>query len=245
MRSLCCESSCIYDILIISKKSYIHFLLGILAIVAFRIISRKSIFMPFFLRMSVTGVDDMKILYFIREKVSWKCVLFLLLTSAVLSTFIMTMFFGQLHLNPDAVMDSLSYYNSDMFFSNLATQGHSGRISYLYLHVIDYLFITQFYTFFVFLIYMLSRRFINSRKNIEYLCMVPLIPALMDLLENISIDTSIFLYPEKIPVLGTISGIFTFVKMYSIYVVFIILMVLLCMQVVSSVLRWKIKRNYK
>ncbi len=169
----------------------------------------------------------MKIVSCIQKKASWKIVILLLFTSFILGTFIMTMFFGKLNLDTDAVMDSLNYYDSDIFFSNLEKQGNEGRISYLYLHVIDYLFISQFYTFFVFLIYMLSRKFLNSHKKIVYLCLSPFFSAAMDLLENVSIDMSLLLYPKKILMLGRISGIFTFLKMYSIYVVFFILIVLL------------------
>ena len=73
---------------------------------------------------------------------TWKRVILLFCTSALLGISIVTMFFGQLKLNPDATMDSLSFYTSDTFYRNLDIQGDDGRKSYLLLHLVDYHFIT-------------------------------------------------------------------------------------------------------
>lgn len=180
----------------------------------------------------------MRLITSIERKATWIRVIALFCTSAILGTCIATMFFNRIRLNPEATMDSLNFYTSDIFFKNLDIQGEEGRKAYLLLHLIDYLFITQFYALFVYVICMLSRK-INSATTISFLCMIPFLSAGADLLENILIDVSILLYPRKIPLLGTLSGIFTSIKMYSIYVIFILILILVSLLLIKTVKKRK------
>jgi hypothetical protein len=80
----------------------------------------------------------MNVVEYINKKATWTRVIVLFITSAILGTCLVTMFFGRIKLNPDATMDSLSFYTSDTFFKHLDIQGEEGRRSYLLLHLIDY-----------------------------------------------------------------------------------------------------------
>ena len=176
----------------------------------------------------------MKLINHINKKASWKHVLLFLITSAILGTLIITMFFGRIDLKPEASMDSLNFYNSDVFFGNLDYQGETGRHAYLQLHLIDYLFITQFYLLFVFILSFLLRR-IGSKDKTFYLCLIPIAAALFDLLENISIDFSILQYPLKHIFIGNIAGVFTFLKMALIYVTFVVIVFLLFALLIKTI----------
>lgn len=160
--------------------------------------------------------------------------LVLLCTAAMLATCIMTLFFGRIELNPGASMDSLNFYSADVFYQNLEIQGTQGRAGYLQLHAIDYLFITQFYLLFSLLIANLLRK-VNASKKIAFLCLVPLFAALMDLLENIFIDISILLYPQKIGFMGSAAGFFTLLKISSLYISFTLILVLLLIRALKMI----------
>ena len=175
----------------------------------------------------------MNIIHTIDKKANGKNMLILLCTSAVLATCIMTMFFGRIELKPEAAMDSLNFYSADVFFHNLDIQGAQGRSGYLQLHAIDYLFITQFYLLFALLIAHLLRK-VKAPENIAFLCLIPMVAAVMDLLENIFIDISILIYPQKILAMGTASGYFTLLKMSLLYISFALIFVLLLIRLVKK-----------
>jgi len=149
----------------------------------------------------------------------WKLVLILCITTTILASCLVTMCLGRLNLNPDATMDSMSYYTAETFYQSIEIQGESGRRAYLRLHLIDYLFITQFYPLCVLIMTLPLHKLSTSRK-LALLALLPLFSGLMDLLENVSIDISILLYPARIAVLGRVAGIFTFLKIHSIYLFF-------------------------
>ena len=176
----------------------------------------------------------MKLIHFINNKASWKLVLILFLTSAILGTCIITMFFGLIELNSEATMDSLTFYSAKIFYKNLDIQGESGRRNYLLLHILDYLFITQFYFLFANLLALLARKISQSGK-LNALCLLPFLAAIMDLLENISVDISILIYPDKFAIFGNLSGFFTLIKMCSIYAIFIILIVFLIIMLIKRI----------
>ena len=182
----------------------------------------------------------MNLITYIDNKASWKGVIVLFCTSAILGTLIITMCFNIITLEPDATMDSLSFYTSDTFFQNLDVQGDMGRRGYLQLHLIDYIFITQFYLLLTFLLNLLIRK-IEILKNLAFFCLIPLLSAFMDIFENLSIDISIHLYPTKVIWIGKLAGIFTLIKISSIYITFIlivILSVLFLIKVLGRTAKW-------
>ncbi|MBN2737251.1 MAG: hypothetical protein JXR70_09745 [Spirochaetales bacterium] len=176
----------------------------------------------------------MKIIPFLDKKLNWKSTLLLFLTSAFLAAAILTQFFGLLKLEPKATMDPLFYYSSDTFFNNIDAQGETGRQAYLYLHLLDYLFITRFYLFFALVIRLFLKK-LNAPEKLGFLCLLPFVSAIMDILENLSIDISILIFPQKIVLLGAASGIFSCLKMLFLYVWFIIVVVLLVLVIIQAV----------
>jgi len=89
----------------------------------------------------------------------------------------------------------------------------AGRQAYLILHLIDYMFITQFYTLLAFALALLVRRI----KKIKMVLAIPLIAGVFNILENLSIDASILMYPVKVQLIGTLSGYFTLLKFIMLY----------------------------
>lgn len=174
-----------------------------------------------------------KMIGFIEKHVSWKRLLVLVLGSGVLATFIVTMLFGFIKLDPDAIMDSSFYYTSNTFYNYLDLQGDIGRKSYLYLHLIDYIFILFFYPSLAVMVYMLQKYIdLNFTK---YLLFIPLSAGDFDVLENLCIDISILFYPSKIGILANLSGYFTAIKMTLIYLTFIIIILLIMMILIKKV----------
>ena len=166
----------------------------------------------------------------------WKLVLILCITTTILASCLVAMCFGHLSVNPEASLDAMNYYTAETFYQSIEIQGEAGRTAYLRLHLIDYLFITQFYPLFVLIMYLLLHKLRTSRR-LALLALLPLFSALMDLLENMSIDISILLYPTRIAVLGQVAGIFTFLKMHSIYLFFgltVLLVVLLPVKALTN-----------
>lgn len=172
----------------------------------------------------------------LHKTANWKLLLLLCITTTILASCLVTMCFGRLNLNPDASLDAMSYYTAETFYQSIEVQGEPGRTAYLRLHLIDYLFITQFYPLFVLIMTLLLHKLSTSRK-LAPLALLPIFSALMDLLENISIDVSILLYPTQIAVLGRVAGIFTFLKIHSIYLFFgltVLLVVLLPIKALTN-----------
>lgn len=161
----------------------------------------------------------------IDKKASWKKTGILFLLVIMLAAAIITQFFGVITLNPNAAMDSLTFYSSNTFYENVAVQGPAGRQGYLYLHVIDYFFMVFLGLFLISLLYMLVKKVTHSAK-LRSLALLPLLSFACDFCENLCIDISLIVYPNKIPVLGSLSGYCTAGKMYTLYIVFSLILIL-------------------
>jgi hypothetical protein len=163
----------------------------------------------------------MKMLTRLEKFTTKNYILTLFCTSTVLAVLLITALFGQLELKPDATMDSLFFYSADTFYFNLTWQSQPGRDSYLLLHLIDYIFITQFYLVLAGFSLRIFRK-TGIKKKYEILALIPFLAASMDYLENICIDLAILFFPKRISILGTLSGYFTLLKMLSLLVVVLI-----------------------
>lgn len=177
-----------------------------------------------------------RILHGIERTASWKKVILFLIGTAVFAICIMTQFFGLIEVNAEATMDSETYYTADAFYQNLETQGPAGRHGYIMLHLLDYGFMVFFTLLFIYTIYLLVRK-VTKSDSLRYLALIPLVTGVSDLLENLCVDISIGVYPDRISVLGSMAGYFTAVKMYSLYIVFALLLVLAVMVLVRSIIR--------
>lgn len=166
-----------------------------------------------------------KILAFIDKKANWMAVMRSFLSSLILACCMLSQCFGLIKLNPDAVMDPLNFYRADLFFHHLNIQGQTGRQAYLIFHLIDYVFISQFYPMFTYLIQLFLRR-LRITGLLRFTVFLPILSALMDLFENMSIDISIVLYPSKIMFIGDLAGFFTAIKITSIDITIIFALLL-------------------
>ena len=175
-----------------------------------------------------------KILGGVEKTASWKKVILFLIGTAVFATCIMTQFFGLIELNAEATMDSEMYYTADTFYQNLEVQGPEGRHGYIMLHLLDYGFMVFFTLLFIYTIYLLVHK-VTKSESLKYLALIPLITGLSDLLENLCADISIGVYPDRILILGSLAGYFTAVKMYVLYFVFALLLVLAVMALIKGI----------
>ena len=170
------------------------------------------------------------------KKMNWKWLCFFLVGTAIFATLVISRFFGTIELVPEATIDSQMSYTSDVFYNYLEVQGAGGRVGYLRLHLIDYLFITQFYTCLAISIALLLKR-INVKKQIYYISLVPLAGGILDILENVSVDISILIYPNKILFPGCLLPYFTFLKFIIIYVTFILISLLLLLMSEKAIVK--------
>lgn len=154
----------------------------------------------------------------------------LFLLSAIFAALIITSLFGLVEINSEATMDSLTYYNSDTFYHNLEILGSEGRNAYLILHGFDYVFMIVFMLFLVSAITLLRKNSLSILEKFTYLPYLPLLSFICDFTENISIDLSILIYPRKFSAFGFISGYATATKMYTLYIIFIIIALMLVMK---------------
>lgn len=175
-----------------------------------------------------------KLLSSIEKNASWKKVIILFFVIIFFAICIITMFFGLIKLNPDAIMDGVDYYNSNTFFQYLEQQGSEGRQSYLILHLFDYLYIILSTLFLIFTIYLLLQKVTHS-KDIKYLSLVPIASAIFDILENLCIDISILFFPKKITILANLSGYFTVIKMMVLYISFTIVLVSIMIVIIKTI----------
>lgn len=167
----------------------------------------------------------MPVLAWVRRNAGWKWVLVLGVVSGFLATFIITMLFGQLSLDSDATLDPLHYYNAATFYEYLDLQGSEGRSNYLLLHGFDYLFIPSYVLFLSFSIALLVKR-AGLDGGYHYLALLPFVSGISDFFENLLIDVSIVIYPSRFVILAHLAGVFTAIKMFSLYITFLLLLVL-------------------
>lgn len=152
-----------------------------------------------------------KLIKTIKQTASIGKVLWLLFMSVTLGSLIFNKVFGVLAFDFNWIVDTKFWYNSVFFFRLLQEQGNFGRQSYLFMHFIDYLFITQISLCLSFSIILLIKKNFKTKK-LDFLCLIPFLYAPMDILENLSVDISIGIFPQKILFLGQIAPYFTFFK---------------------------------
>lgn len=159
------------------------------------------------------------------QKIDKKWLIAFLVGSVIFGTLVITRVFGLIELIPEATVDSEMMYSKDMIYQYLEMQGADGRIGYLHLHLIDYLFITQFYMLLVILLALLMKKLSFGMKSLR-LVLLPLAAGVFDLLENIVMDIMISNFPKKLLILHSIAPYFTLMKFIIIYVSFISICIL-------------------
>jgi hypothetical protein len=160
-----------------------------------------------------------KLIDMIEARGSWKTALLLFLISAALASLIISQAGGLLAIDARYTMDAADYYTAETFHDNLEKLGEPGRRTYLYIHLIDYVYIIFSYPFFAVMVYLVSRNMKNYQRY-RWFLLLPLGAGVFDLLENISIDLAILFWPAKLPVVPFVSGYLTTLKMAILYCVF-------------------------
>lgn len=163
---------------------------------------------------------------FLESYVSAKRTIILFVLSVSFATIIITSLFGIVQIDSEATMDSLTYYSSKTFYNNLDVLGAEGRVSYLILHLFDYVFMVVLMLFLISLLTLLRRRSFKLIYNMTFISYLPIISFIGDFIENISIDLSILIYPRTIRAFGILSGYATSIKMYSLYFIFTIIILI-------------------
>jgi hypothetical protein len=152
-------------------------------------------------------------------------IIYHLILSVLFGIVFTTMAFGTVHIHPSKLMGWTFYYNVDDFYMSLANLGQEGRISYLFFHLFDYLFIMHFYPLLIFFCVALFKR-LQVNTVVKSLSLLPVFPWLLDFLENLFVDISLLNYPVRIQVLGELSGVFSCAKWIFLWSVCILLGVL-------------------
>lgn len=152
-----------------------------------------------------------KLIQTIKQTASIGKILWLVFMSIVLGQLIMTKVFGVLAVDFNWIVDLKWFYGPNFLFEAIKKQGEIGRQSYLFMHFLDYLFITQISLCMSFLIIFLTGKMFKTKK-FNFLCLIPFLYAPMDILENLCVDISIAFFPKKIFFLGQIAPYFTFLK---------------------------------
>lgn len=180
-----------------------------------------------------------RLLFRVEESTSPIKVLLLFFGAAVFATCVINMLFGQLKLDGEATMDSQTYYTSETFYRYLDIQGESGRQSYLILHIFDYLYIICSSLFMAFAIALIEQSTVGL-KRFRALIFLPLIGGLFDVLENVIVDLSIIVYPSRVPLVASVAGVFTVLKLVFLGLSIITLFSMLFLFIIRVVIcRWR------
>ena len=160
-----------------------------------------------------------KLIHMVEARGSWKTALLLFLISAALASLIISQAGGLLVIDARYTMDAADYYPAETFHDNLDKLGEPGRRTYLFIHLIDYVYIVFSYPFFAVMVYLVSRKMKNYRRY-RWMILLPLGAGVFDLLENIGIDLAILFRPARLPLIPFLSGYFTTLKLAILYCVF-------------------------
>ena len=120
-------------------------------------------------------------------------------------TFIFTQYFGRFPLDEKYALDMLYYYKQSDFMGSLLSMDAASRLSYLMIHIADYVFMLGIYP-------LMGLILARSFKKVVWLPVIPLFAFVFDFLENILFDFHLVFYPAQVPFFGTIAGICTPLK---------------------------------
>jgi hypothetical protein len=128
-----------------------------------------------------------------------------------------TYFFGMINnFDKNLMLDMQFFYTGNDFIAALNNLNPLEVNSYLYMHLIDYVFIFTFYPTLTFLF-----DFINKHQS--NIVLLPILAMLFDLFENLIIDMQLLTSIPKF--LGSIAGIFTILKFSTLIISGILILV--------------------
>lgn len=179
-----------------------------------------------------------KLIKTIKQTASIGKILWLIFMTIALGQLIMTKVFGVLAVDYNWVVDLKWFYAPNFLFDAIQKQGEIGRQSYLFMHFLDYLFITQISLCLSFLTIFLLGKIFKKTKKLDFLCLIPFLYAPMDILENLCVDISIGIFPKKILFLGQIAPYFTLFKSIFLNISQSVVVILLLMLIIKLSIRF-------
>ncbi len=130
---------------------------------------------------------------------------------------IFTQYFGRFPLEEKYALDMMYYYNQSDFFGSLLAMDTYNRLSYLMIHIADYIFMIGIYPLMGLI---LARSFTKT----AWMPIIPLFALVFDFFENILFDFHLIFYPTQVRIFGTIAGICTPLK-FAAFLLSIILII--------------------
>jgi len=126
----------------------------------------------------------------------------------------------------------LYYYKQSDFFNSLLSMDAASRLSYLMIHIADYIFMLGIYPLMGLI---LARRFTKA----VWIPIIPLLAFAFDFLENILFDFHLIFYPAQVRFFGTIAGICTPLKFAAFFASIVLVIAALILTVVSKARKGK------
>lgn len=155
-------------------------------------------------------------------------------TSLILFILMMTRIFGALEISSKYIIDTVIFYDKDFILNSLYSLGDKGRFHYLLYHLVDYLFIVNFYTLLFLLITVLL-----GKNNLKFMskgiAVIPLYAGAFDLMENFIIDISLINYPYSNDFLISICSAVTVLKFGLVLLSLIVILVTIAFNLYSLV----------
>ena len=149
-------------------------------------------------------------------------------------TLIFTQYFGRFFLDEKYALDMLYYYNQSDFFGSLTAMDAASRLSYLMIHIADYVFMLGIYP-------LMGLILARSFEKPLWIPAIPLFAFLFDFLENILFDFHLVFYPAQVPFFGSLAGVCTPLKFAAFFASVALVIAALIKTIISKVK----KRNQK
>ena len=175
-----------------------------------------------------------KTLTFIQHKTSWPAILFLLVITSLMM-YLMNgtqLFFSNPtiveHSGGLTILDLRESFSPDDAYELFTELGLAGRQAYMFLHLVpDSIFPIGYALTFAFISAWFLVRLLPLDHRLQWLCLIPLISGLADVLENISLVICNLAYPGRIDWLVQFAHLITKVKfgLLPIGLVFLIIIV--------------------
>lgn len=163
------------------------------------------------------GVLMNKLYAWISKNNKKKTVIILAIIALITYILMLSKVFGlNSHLNTALILDSQYFYTGSYFSATLNSLTANEVSAYLYMHLLDYVFILSFYPALCFVFDLINKQHSN-------IVILPLIAMLFDFLENSIIDIKLLAGMPQF--FGSIAGIFTVLK-FSVLIISGILMVI-------------------
>jgi len=118
------------------------------------------------------------------------------------------------------LFDVMAFYDAAIAYVMLGEYGETGRSNYLLFQFFDFIFIPCYVLGLASLLIRIFQVNEIQNKFTFWICLMPLILGVSDLLENLSLVVVVLEYPRELPVLAGLAGYLTALKHVFTFVVF-------------------------